>query len=225
MERAMFGLMVPVREKQAMNFISEETSMPLSKIFYGTIHRSVETALGRVLIERVDRGRPTDGMPILPMDAQAAMPQVFRDFGRLMDIHIDAFSTIFPKFNFTFDSTFVNGLDVEGIASQIGRDYLESGRPFSTIPTDEVRVQLFRILLYEFYRTSAIGPIVDLEDAWKARKAEVGRISAEILGDYAEMYSAVMEVEEVVEVPGGEPEPIDAEPIKEEEETKGKKKK
>jgi len=221
----MFGLMVPVREKQAMDFISDETSMPLSKIFYRTIHRSVETALGRVLIERVDRGRPTDGMPILPVDAPAALPQVFRDFGRLMEIYMDAFSAIFPNFNFTFDKTFVNGIDVEGISAHIGRDYLESGRSFSTIPTDVVRAQLFGILLYEFYRTSAIGPIVDLEDAWKVRKAEIGQISTEILGDYAEMYSAVMEVEEVVEVPGGEPEPIDAEPIKEEEDTKGKKKK
>jgi len=224
----MFGLMVPVREKQAMDFVSDETSMPLSKIFYGTIHRSVETALGRVLIECVDRGRPTDGMPILPVDRQAATPQFFRDFGRLMEIHLDSFSTIFPKFNFTFDSTFVNGLNVEAIAGRIGREYLESGRSFANIPTDNVRTQLSSILLYEFYRTSAIGPIVDLEDAWKAMKAEIGQISAEILKDYAEMYSAVMEVEEVVDVPGDEAEtaePIDAEPMKEEEDAKGKKKK
>lgn len=218
----MFGLMVPVREKQAMDFISDETGMPLSKIFYGTIHRSVEVALGRVLIEQVDIGRPADGMPILPVDRGATVPQVFRDFGRLMEIHMDTFSTIFPKFNFTFDSTFANGLDVERVAREIGRDYLEAGRSFTTVPTDVVRAQLFRILLFEFYRTSAIGPIVDLEDAWRARKAEIGQISIEILKDYAEMYSAVMEVEEVVELPGAEP--IDAEPIKEEEEKDKKKK-
>jgi hypothetical protein len=219
----MFGLMVPVREKQAMDFVSDETGMPLSRIFYDSIHRSVETALGRVLIEGVDRGRPSDGMPILPIDEIAAVPQLFRDFGRLIEIHMDSFSAIFPKFNFTFDSTFVTDLDVANIALSIGRDYLESGRPFKPMPVEEVRAHLFRTLLYEFYRTSAIGPIVDLEDAWKARKAEIGHITAEILSDYMEMYAEVVEVEEVVEVPGGEP--IDAEPIKDEDVSKDKKKK
>lgn len=218
MERAMFGVMVPVREKQAMDFVSRETGMPLSRIFYPTVHRAVEAALGRVLIDRVDNGRPADGMPILPVEPGAGTPQIFRDFGHLIEGHTDKFSAIFPMFNFSFNLTFIEDVSVEDISRHIGREYLENGEPFDRIDAGEARLRLFRLLLHEFYRTSAIGPIVDLEEAWRTRKAEIDTLAAILVKEYLDLYEEIVEV--VLEPGEGA---VEAEIVEEAAPAKGKK--
>jgi hypothetical protein len=202
----LFALKLPKNEKDAMNFIANERSKTLTKVFYKNIQQTIYEQLGLVLLDKLSRPRvdikkeKAEGR--MPTYVKRNAPNIVVDFVHIMDSkdRKKTFHSIFEDLQFTEKEWLLYEIDVPKLARHMGKEYLDQDGVFEPVDLDLAKSIFFDYMIHMTYQLTAIGLLKTLDDEWEKNQARIERFKDELIAEYEQTFEDALEVVEVVEV-------------------------
>ncbi len=196
MEKKMFAIKVPAKEKEAMDLVARETKRTLANIYYEPLERFIHESLGAVILGKLDeiRGnvRSVEIVRLLLNNRSGTKftPTAIKDFIEMMTTEGGGrkFKMLFPDLSFSDKSFLLHEIDLHALVEAIGREYLERGGNLSTIDIELAHELFFEHMLSNYYSLTAEGSLDTLRTAWNDNYPKVTMFRDSILREYRAKY-------------------------------------
>jgi len=196
MEKKMFAIKVPAKEKEAMDLVARETKRTLANIYYDPLERFIHESLGAVILGKLDeiRGntRSVEIVRLLLGNGKGAKitPTAIKDFIEMMTTEGGGrkFKMLFSDLSFSDKSFLLHEIDLHELVQNIGREYLERGGNLSTIDIELAHELFFEHMLFNYYSLTAEGSLDTLRTAWNDNYPKVTMFRDSILREYKAKY-------------------------------------
>ena len=207
MERKMFAVKIPAREKDAMDMVANETKRSLANIYYEPLERSIHESLGAVILGRLDEVRGSDRKHDIIRfllngnnSTSKIAPIVIKDFIQMMTVEGGGrkFKMLFSDLNFSDKGFLLHEINLHELAQHLGREYLERGGSLSGIDLELAYDLSFERLLSVYYSLTAEGSLEALHSAWDNNYPKITMFKNALLREYKAKYS--MDFVEIIEV-------------------------
>ena len=196
MEKKMFAIKVPAKEKEAMDLVARETKRTLANIYYDPLERFIHESLGAVILGKLDeiRGntRSVEIVRLLLGNGKGTKitPTAIKDFIEMMTTEGGGrkFKMLFPDLSFSDKSFLLHEINLHELVENIGREYLERGGNLSTIDIELAHELFFEHMLFNYYSLTAEGSLDTLRTAWNDNYPKVTMFRDSILREYKAKY-------------------------------------
>ncbi len=196
MEKKMFAIKVPAKEKEAMDLVARETKRTLANIYYEPLERFVHESLGAVILGKLDEIRGNDrSVEIVRLllnnhSGTKFTPTAIKDFIAMMTTEGGGrkFKMLFPDLSFSDKSFLLHEIDLHELVENMGREYLERGGNLSTIDIELAHELFFEHMLSNYYSLTAEGSLDTLRTAWNDNYPKVTMFRDSILREYRAKY-------------------------------------
>ena len=196
-EKKMFAIKVPAKEKDAMDLVARETKRTLANIYLEPLQRSIHESLGAVILGKMDemRGnkRNEDVIRFLLNGSNSTAkiaPMVIKDFIQSMTVEGGGrkFKMLFSDLNFTDKSFLLHEINLHELARHLGREYLERGGSLNVIDLELAYELFFERMLSIYYSLTAEGSMEVLHSAWDDNYPKITMFKDSILREYKAKY-------------------------------------
>ncbi|UCE73661.1 MAG: hypothetical protein JSV56_11635 [Methanomassiliicoccales archaeon] len=208
MEKKMFAIKVPAKEKDAMDLVARETRRTLANIYFTPIEGFIHESLGAIILGRLDEVRGNERKDEViryllngsNMTAKVA-PTIIKDFIKLMTVEGGGrkFKMLFSDLNFSDKSFLLHEIDLHELARHLGQEYLERGGSLNTIELELAYELFFERMLSIYYSLTAEGSLDVLHSAWNDNYPKISMFKNSLLRDYKAKYGKsfveILEVE------------------------------
>jgi hypothetical protein len=197
MEKKMFAIKVPAKEKDAMDLVARETQRTLANIYLMPLQSFIHESLGAVILGKMDevRGnnRNEDIIRYLLNNSNSTLkiaPLVIKDFIQSMTVEGAGrkFKMLFSDINFTDKSFLLHEINLHELARHLGREYLERGGSLSSIDLELSYELFFERMLSIYYGLTAEGSLENLRSAWDDNYPRVSMFKDSLLREYKARY-------------------------------------
>lgn len=196
-EKKMFAIKVPAKEKDAMDLVGRETKRTLANIYLEPLQRSIHESLGAVILGKMDemRGnkRNEDVIRFLLNGSNSTAkiaPMIIKDFIQSMTVEGGGrkFKMLFSDLNFTDKSFLLHEINLHELARHLGREYLERGGSLNVIDLELAYELFFERMLSIYYSLTAEGSMEVLHSAWDDNYPKITMFKDSILREYKAKY-------------------------------------
>ncbi|MFW3145723.1 MAG: hypothetical protein ACMUIE_02800 [Thermoplasmatota archaeon] len=200
---------LPDYEKDALDFSSHLSEMPVSKVILPFISEGVKVSLGAVLIQRIDRsyvyGRrnheqfvelmmsivssTNPGSAVGMMEnTHERVPKIIWDFFDLLEETraVGRINTALEEVALTPDASFITPENLRSLCYSIGDSYLMHGGSLESMNYQLANEIFFKRMLYLLYRCNATGTAKSLSTQWYAHQDMISRLANEMNDRYSE---------------------------------------
>ena len=197
MEKKMFAIKVPAKEKDAMDLVSRETKRTLANIYFTPLERYIQVSLGAVILGKLDeiRGntRTEEVIRFLLNGSNGSgkvAPTIIKDFIQLMTVEGGGrkFKMLFSDLNFSDKSFLLHEIDLHDLAQKLGQEYLERGGPLTAIDYELAYELFFERMLSFYYSLTAEGSLDTLHSAWNDNYPKISMFKNSLMRDYKAKY-------------------------------------
>ena len=197
MEKKMFAIKVPAKEKDAMDLVARETQRTLANIYLMPLQNFIHESLGAVILGKMDevRGnnRNEDIIRYLLNSSNSTVkiaPLVIKEFIQSMTVEGAGrkFKMLFSDINFTDKSFLLHEINLHELARHLGREYLERGGSLSSIDLELSYELFFERMLSIYYSLTAEGSLENLRSAWDDNYPRVSMFKDSLLREYKAKY-------------------------------------
>lgn len=197
MEKKMFAIKVPAKEKDAMDLVARETQRTLANIYLMPLQSFIHESLGAVILGKMDevRGnnRNEDIIRYLLNNSNSTLkiaPLIIKDFIQSMTVEGAGrkFKMLFSDINFTDKSFLLHEINLHELARHLGKEYLERGGSLSSIDLELSYELFFERMLSIYYSLTAEGSLENLRSAWDDNYPRVSMFKDSLLREYKARY-------------------------------------
>jgi hypothetical protein len=196
-EKKMFAIKVPSKEKDAMDLVARVTKRTLANIYFSPLERYIHVSLGAVILGKLDevRGNERNEEVIRFLlngsnSSAKIAPTIIKDFIQLMTTEGGGrkFKMLFSDLNFSDKSFLLHEIDLHELARNLGLEYLERGGPLTTIDLELAYELFFERMLSIYYSLTAEGSLDTLHAAWNDNYPKISMFKNSLLRDYRAKY-------------------------------------
>lgn len=197
MEKRMFAIKVPAKEKDAMDLVARETQRTLANIYLIPLQRFIHESLGAVILGKMDEVRGNDRNEdiiryLLNSSNSTAKiaPLVIKDFIQSMTVEGAGrkFKMLFSELNFTDKSFLLHEINLHELARHLGKEYLERGGSLNSIDLELAYELFFERMLSVYYGITAEGSLENLRSAWDDNYPRISMFKDSLLREYKAKY-------------------------------------
>jgi hypothetical protein len=197
LEKKMFAIKVPAKEKDAMDLVARETKRTLANIYFTPLERYIHESLGAVILGKLDEIRGNNRKEevirfLLNGSSNTAKiaPTIIKDFIQLMTVEGGGrkFKMLFSDLNFSDKSFLLHEIDLHELARNLGQEYLERGGPVTVIDFELAYELFFERMLSIYYSLTAEGSLDTLHTAWNDNYPKISMFKNSLLRDYKAKY-------------------------------------
>jgi hypothetical protein len=197
---------LPNNEKEALDFASHLSGMPVSKVILPYISEGTKVSLGALLLFRIDTivykkdrllsftelimGPTKKGSPLFsaigPEEYQSTVPKIIWDFFDLLaeTRAISRINVAFEDVQVEIGTDFINPEFLKTLCYTIGDTYLSMGGSLESMNYQLANEIFFQKMAYFFYYANAKGTAKSLTTQWYTH----GEVISKILGEMNDRY-------------------------------------
>ena len=194
-----------------MDYISNVTEFPLSKLFYKPLQNAIFSNLGLILLYKIDIRNTLkisqlhDEVLNYQSSSKTTLP-IIEDFVSLiLDKNIkNIFWKMFGDLQLNEKDFLLHELNIIELANFMGKEYLLSNGSLEEIDLELARNIFFNFMLRTYFDTTALGSINKLNLEWNNHQPSIKQFQSQIIAKYLNKFQPkkleAIKVDELMEV-------------------------